>query len=184
MKKLLLFSITVCLFASCDSPNSSNQNADNKPAEIGSAQMDGMEVMAPLFVGEISNQQIWLDYIQAHNDKNLEKIAAINAEDWEGYTAEGSVIKGSNAHIEILDNWFQSANPKWEVKWMIANAVENKDGIVEQWLTTGNDYSDVDEKGNAIFQHNVHDIQFVDGKIKRINVYKRAKAEESLDFSY
>ena len=82
MKKLLLFSLMVWLFASCDSPNSSNQNADNKPAEIGSAQMDGMKAMAPLFVGEISNQQIWLDYIQAHNDKNLEKIAAINADDW------------------------------------------------------------------------------------------------------
>ena len=67
---------------------------------------------------------------------------------------------------------------------MIANAVKNNEGIVEQWLTTGNDYTDVDENGNEIFEHNVHDVMFSEGKIKRINVYKRAKAEESAEFSY
>ena len=139
--------------------------------------------MTPLFAGEISNQEIWLRYIQAHNDKNLDIIAEINADDWEGYTADGSVGT-SAAHIEILDNWFKSANPKWEVKWMIANAAKNNEGVVDNWLTTGNDYSDVDENGNEIFEHNVHDIMFVDGKIKKINVYSRAKAQESAEFSY
>jgi hypothetical protein len=67
---------------------------------------------------------------------------------------------------------------------MIANAAKNNEGVVEQWLTTGNDYSDVDENGNEIFEHNVHDIMFVDGKIKKINVYSRAKAQESAEFSY
>ena len=94
-----------------------------------------------------------------------------------------SVVKGNEAHIEILDNWFKNANPKWEVKWMIANAAKNKDGVIEQWLTTGNEYTDV-ENGNEIFEYNVHDILFENGKIKRINVYKRAKAQEEADFSY
>ena len=114
----------------------------------------------------------------------MDKIAEINAEDWEGYTADGSVVKGNNAHIEVLDNWFKSADPKWEVKWMVANAAKNKDGLLEQWLTTGNDYTDADTDGNEIFEHNVHDVLFVDGKIKKINVYKRAKAQESAEFSY
>ena len=61
---------------------------------------------------------------------------------------------------------------------------KNKDDIIEQWLTTGNEYTDVDENGNEIFEYNVHDILFEDGKIKKINVYKRAKAQEELDFSY
>lgn len=38
-----------------------------------------------LFVGNTDNQQIWIDYIQAHNDRDLDKIAAINADDWTGY---------------------------------------------------------------------------------------------------
>ena len=78
------------------------------------------------------------------------QTTAINADDWEGYTADGSVVKGSDTHIEILDNWFKTANPKWEIKWMIANAAENEDGVVVQWLTTGNDYTDTDENGNEI----------------------------------
>ena len=183
MKKLLL-SLFVISLVSCQNPQ--DQKPEESPTEkvIGSALMDGTSKMTPIIPGEVSNQTLWLDYIQAHNDRDLDKIAEINAEDWEGYTADGSVVKGNSSHIEILDNWFKTASPKWEVKWMIANAAKNKDGVIEQWLTTGNDYTDVDPDGNPIFEHNVHDILFVNGKIKKINVYKRAKAEESSDFSY
>ena len=153
MKKITLLSALATLFLiNCANPTQDYANSKLAAVEIGSASMDGIDSMAPLVVGDISNQQIWLDYIQAHNNKNLKKIADINAEDWVGYTADGSVVKGNKAHIEVLDAWFQSANPKWKVKWMIANAVTNKDGVVEQWLTTGNDYTDVDENGNETME--------------------------------
>jgi len=182
MKKNIAFIMLVLLLSSCTQNQKTNEE---KPGlEIGSALMDGTTEMTAIVAGETSNQEIWLKYIQAHNDKNLDIIAEINADDWEGYTADGSVVKGNEAHIEILDNWFKNADPKWVVKWMIANAAVNKDGITEQWLTTGNEYTDVDENGNEIFEHNVHDILFKDGKIKKINVYKRAKAQEEADFSY
>mgnify|MGYP001162587179 FL=1 len=184
MKQTYLLIMLLIFVTSCGDKQKNLTTEKSPVVEIGSALLDGTNSMTPLFIGESSNQQIWLEYIKAHNDKNLEKIAKINAEDWEGYTADGSVVKGNKAHIEVLDNWFKSANPKWEVKWMIANAVKNNEGIVEQWLTTGNDYTDVDENGNEIFEHNVHDVMFSEGKIKRINVYKRAKAEESAEFSY
>ena len=183
MKNNFAYILLIMLLIGCTDNQQQNSN-DNSNLEIGSALMDGTTEMTPIIVGETSNQDIWIKYIQAHNDKNLDIIAEINAEDWEGYTADGSVVKGNKAHIEILDNWFKSANPKWEVKWMIANAAKNNEGVTEQWLTTGNDYSDVDENGNEIFEHNVHDIMFVDGKIKKINVYSRAKAQESAEFSY
>ena len=67
---------------------------------------------------------------------------------------------------------------------MIANAGENVNGELEQWLTTGNDYYDVDADGNEIFEYNVHDVQFKNGKIVKINVYSRAKEQESKDFEY
>ncbi len=183
MQTKYFYFLLIILTISCvNIDNSEIKNSND--SIIGSAIMDGTNSMTPLMIGETENQKIWLEYIKAHNDKDLDKIAEINAEDWEGYTADGSVVKGSKAHIEILDNWFKTANPKWEVKWMIANAANNEEGILTQWLTTGNDYSDVDENGNEIFEHNVHDIQFKDGKIKEIRVYKRAKPEESSDFSY
>ena len=181
MKNIFYLSILSLILISC---SSSNQNQSSNETEIiGSGTLEnGKKVQ--IVIGDTNNEQVWIDYIKAHNDRDLDKIAEINADDWEGYTADGSVLKGNEAHIEILDNWFKTASPKWEIKWMIANAAENEEGVIVQWLTTGNDYTDVDENGNEIFEHNVHDVQFVDGKIKRINVYSRAKAQDSAEFSY
>ena len=67
---------------------------------------------------------------------------------------------------------------------MIANGVVNNDGEVEQYLTTANDFSDIDSNGTEIKEHNIHDILFVNGKIKKITVYKRAIADEAAEFSY
>lgn len=182
MKKLVILLIAISTI-SCQN-NSEIIASKSSPVEIGSALIDGTSEMTPIVAGNTSNQSVWIEYIEAHNNRDLDKIAAINAEDWEGYTAQGSVLKGTEAHIEALDNWFKTASPKWEVKWMIANAAKNKDGVIEQWLTTGNDFTDIDADGNPIFEHNVHDILFVEGKIKKINVYSRAKVQDSTSFNY
>ena len=115
MKNNFAYILLIMLLIGCTDNQQQNSNS-NSNLEIGSALMDGTTEMTPIIVGETSNQDIWIKYIQAHNDKNLDIIAGINAEDWEGYTADGSVVKGNKAHIEILDNWFKNANPKWEVK--------------------------------------------------------------------
>jgi len=43
-----------------------------------------------------------------------------------------------------------------------------------QWLTTGDDMKEIDDEGNETLLHLVHDIQIVEGKIKKIYVYSRA----------
>ncbi|MCH1498830.1 MAG: nuclear transport factor 2 family protein [Akkermansiaceae bacterium] len=132
-----------------------------------------------LLAGNTDKQNIWVDYIQAHNDRNLEKIAEINAADWEGYVPDGSVIKGNAAHIEWLKDWFSSSdNPKWEIQWMIANDGVDAEGATETWLTTGNDITFNDADGNEVTEHHVHDIQFVGNEIRRINVYSRLSPKE------
>ena len=35
-----------------------------------------------------------------------------------------------------------------------------------------------DADGNEVLEHHIHDMEFVDGKIKKINVYSRAKTME------
>ena len=67
---------------------------------------------------------------------------------------------------------------------MITNAGENEQGEIEKWLTTGNNYYDVDTYGNEIFHYNVHDVRFKDVIIVKINVYSREKEIESGEFSY
>ena len=127
-----------------------------------------------LLEGNAGKQQIWVNYIQAHNDRDLDGIATVNADDWEGYLPDGGVIKGNTTHIEFLKDWFSSSeNPKWKVMWMIANDGATNGGATETWLTTGNDITFNDADGNQATEHHVHDIQFVGDKIKRINVYSR-----------
>ena len=149
-----------------------------KATVIGTAiSEDG--TLNPLLAGDTEKQQIWLDYIEAHNDRDLEKIAEINAGDWEGYVPDGSVIKGSSAHIEWLKNWFASSdNPQWRVKWMIANDGVNAEGATETWLTTGNDITFNDANGDEVTEHHVHDIRFAGDEIKRVNVYSRLSPKE------
>ena len=170
--------ISLLLFSCDKKPNNSNN-----PVIIGSYKNDAGKIV-PITVGEVTNQQIWLDYIKAHNEKDLEKIAEINSEKWEGYTADGSVGKGNDTHIAILDNWFKNESPRWDVRWMIANSSENEDGEIEEWLTTGNDFYNVGADGNDIFEYNVHDVQFKDGKIIRVNVYSRAKEQGLIEYNY
>ena len=45
-----------------------------------------------LLAGDTDKQRIWVDYIQAHNDRDLDGIAEINADDWEGYLPDGGFI--------------------------------------------------------------------------------------------
>ena len=165
MKKLLLLTILSAFILSCE-----NKTAD---LVIGSTLGNDGE-SSKIVVGDTSNQQIWIDYIDAHNERDLDKIAEINADDWVGYPPNGNVIRGNEAHIEFLDEWFSSsANPKWTVKWMIANKGEDVEGVMQEFLTTGNDITFSDEEGNEVVENHIHDIMFEEGKIKTIFVYSK-----------
>ncbi len=133
----------------------------------------------PLTAGDTAKQQIWLDYIAAHNERDLEKIAFINADDWEGYTPDGAVIHSNKTHIAWLDAWFKSGdNPRWVVRWMIASSGLNAEGAAEHWLTTGNDITFNDAEGNRVTEHHVHDVQFMGDQIKQVYVYSRPQVSE------
>ena len=62
----------------------------------------------------------------------------------------------------------------WKVNWMATNTVEQKDGENKNWLTTGNDVTDTLD-GVEITIHSILDANIVDGKIKQLYVYDRAK---------
>ena len=67
--------------------------------------------------------------------------------------------------------------PMWKVNWMVTNTVEQKDGENKNWLTTGNDITDTLD-GVEITIHSILDANIVDGKIKQLYVYDRAKDKE------
>ena len=181
MKKLLTLLLAAFLFTACNdakkNDGEASKNEDLKPTVIGSAYMEDRSVSL-ITGGDLNTEKVWLDYVQAHNDKNLEKIAELNHPEWEGFLPDGRTLKGTDAQMELLKTWFETSNPKWEVQWMITNDSKNEKGEMTHWLTTGNTYTDSDADGNEILEHHIHDMQFVDGKIKKINVYSRAKTME------
>ena len=92
MKKIYSIILILIVTTGCQNTQVSKSSEKGLPIEIGSAMMDGTDMMTPIIVGEVSNQDTWLDYINAHNEKNLDRIAEINAADWEGYTADENVM--------------------------------------------------------------------------------------------
>ena len=181
MKKLFTLLFAGFVLAACNDAQNSNEKVstkeDLKPTVIGSAYMEDRSVN-PITGGDLNTEQVWLDYVQAHNDKNLEKIAELNHPEWEGFLPDGRTLKGTDAQMELLKTWFETSNPSWEVQWMITNDSKNEKGEMTHWLTTGNTYTDTDADGNEGLEHHIHDMEFVDGKIKKINVYSRAKTME------
>lgn len=124
----------------------------------------------PLFAGNTANAQIWVDYIQAHNDRDFEQIAAMNAEDFRGLTAQGEVVEGSAAQTAFLQNWVAAEEPKWQVWWVIANDGLNAEGAMEEWLATGTVVTNTSADGTQTKSYETIDVLLEDGKIKLLNV--------------
>jgi hypothetical protein len=130
-----------------------------------------------LTAGEMSSVAIWEKYIDAHNNRNIEDIKSMNADDIKIYGPRGEYIEGSKAHEEFLKVWFSTNNPKWSPKYYIANDVINTDGNnTEHWVTSSLNLSLIDgDKVLKVVQ--IHDALISDGKVKKFYVYERLKQD-------
>ena len=123
-----------------------------------------------LRAGDTASVQIWVDYIQAHNDRDFDKIVAMNADDFKGIAASGEVVEGSAAQTAFLEEWIAAERPQWQVWWVIANDGENAEGKMEQWLATGNVVTTTDPDGAERRTYETVDVLLEGGKIKLLNV--------------
>ena len=131
----------------------------------------------PLLAGSAVNAQLWIDYIQAHNERDFDKIAAMNAADFKGITAGGEVVSGSEAQAAFLRNWVATENPQWAVWWVIPNDSENEEGGMEEWLATGNVITATGPDGTERKTYETVDILIEDGKIRLLNVASQTMPE-------
>ena len=176
MKKLLLITLISSVLMSCQSPNEIDFKHPKQPTVIGYEYNEEGEKLN-IIAGNVAITDLYLEYIQAHNDKNLDKIFEIDMDEIIIKAANGSVYKGRDSHKEELDNWFASSNPVWKVKLMVANTAQGKDGKNQNWLTTGVDLVQTTD-GNSVISHHIVDVNFVDGKIKELNAYDRASEKK------
>ncbi len=119
----------------------------------------------PLYVGDLSNMKIWEEYIQAHNDRDFEKIASMNAEDFSVVMANGQIVVGSEAQRKTLEGWIQESNTTWEIQWIIPNNAENDEGEMKEWLATGQMLTMTDSEGNTSMEYHLVDVKLDEGKI-------------------
>ena len=131
----------------------------------------------PLYGGNQANVAIWRDYIQAHNDRDFDKIAAMNAPNFKGVAAHGEVIEGSEAHSTFLKTWVQTQRTTWKVWWAIANDGENEEGEMEEWLATGTLVTTTNPDGTTVSAYETIDVLLENGKVKLLNVASQQMPE-------
>ena len=100
MKKyILLFAI---LLASCDAPI-------EEPTGSGYWVVGDVEEK---FVNASDDYtDIYTAWLDAHNDKDLEKVLSYETEDVRLELPDGTVIEGKEAHAQALENYFEETNP-------------------------------------------------------------------------
>jgi hypothetical protein len=132
----------------------------------------------PLFAGDVANIEIWTEYLQAHNDRDFEKVAAMNTEDFSGIAPTGERVSSSAAQREFLEAWIEASNPRWRVYWVIANDGENAEGVMEEWLATGSFVTFKAADGSELTEYHTIDVQLENGKIKVGNAAAQQMPQE------
>ena len=131
----------------------------------------------PLYGGNQANLAIWSDYIQAHNDRDFDKIAAMNAPNFKGVAAHGEVIRGPEAHSAFLKTWIETQQTTWKIWWVIANDGENEDGEMEEWLATGTLVTTTNPDGTEVTSYETIDVLLENGKVRLLNVASQQMPE-------
>ena len=174
MKKVLL-SICVLLITQTSFAGHHEKNEGSSKTIIGYEIIDGQRL--DIAAGDTSAVDIWVEYVEAHNLRDLEAIDNMNADDFEGRAANGIVIKGREAHAAFLKEWFATSSPSWQYNYAMANDVIQADGSVQYWVTSLYTLTDIID-GEEVVREEMFDIRIENGKILNIMVASRAVISE------
>ena len=174
MKKALL-SICVLLLAQTSFAGHHEKSEEANKTIIGYEILDGERL--DIVAGKSSNVDIWVEYVEAHNKRDLETIDSMNADDFEGRAANGIIVRGPEAHAAFLKEWFATSNPSWEYNYAMANDVIQADGSAQYWVTSVYTLTDTID-GEEVVREEMFDVQIENGKIKNILVASRAVISE------
>ena len=170
-----LLSICVLLLAQTSFAGHHEKSEEANKTIIGYEILDGERL--DIVAGNSSNVDIWVEYVEAHNKRDLETIDSMNADDFEGRAANGIIVKGPEAHAAFLKEWFATSNPSWEYNYAMANDVIQADGSAQYWVTSVYTLTDTID-GEEVVREEMFDVQIENGKIKNILVASRAVISE------
>ena len=172
MKKLLILLSIFMISTSCETPESSSQVIGYSVATDG----ERTDILA---VSEDIGS-VWATYIDAHNERDLEGIRALDAEDFQAFGPAGEVVEGTDAHIAFLTEWFEVNNPRWTILWAISNSGQTPEGEYLDFVTAGHEVT-LSVDGNDITVYQVIDANIADGKIVNFNVFQQEKGQASAE---
>ena len=130
-----------------------------------------------IVAGDPSLVKIWVDYVEAHNQRDLEAIDKTNADDMVGKAPNGVIVNGSAEHAAFLKNWFETSNPSWEFVYAMANDVPQADGSIHHWITSSYKVTDTID-GKEVVARESFDVRIENNKIKEIIVASRQVLSE------
>ena len=175
MNKILL-SISILLLAQFSFAGHHEAGEMVEKTVIGNEISDD-GVTLNIHAGDLATVEIWVNYLNAHNDRDLAAIGKADAEDFKGWAPNGLVIDGPAAHAAFLKEWFTTSSPKWEYMYGIANDVTAEDGSIQQWVTSGVKVTG-SAGGEEVISHQIVDARIENGKVKMLLVYARADTAE------
>jgi|TARA_B110000483_G_scaffold23065_1_gene26771 hypothetical protein len=167
----ILFIISTVLLAQFSF--AAHHEAGEKHATVIGYETSDEGTQMDIHAGNLSAIDIWVNYVEAHNTRDLAAINAANTPDFKGWAANGVIIDGAVAHAAFLKEWFAASNPKWKYKYAIANDVPQEDGSVNRWVTSSYTLTDIID-GKEVTSEEMYDVRIENGKIKNIYVAARA----------
>lgn len=191
MKRLVLFCMTLVLVSSCavsigNSKKSLPQDQDCEPKvvekiievdkEVGYLKTPSKTYTASS--GDDSVVDLWDQYIQVHNDRNIDAIMEMESDDIQIWGPEGEYIKGKEAHAQFLAAWFEGANPMWNTFFSFPMKVNDMASQNNgQWVVSGAQVTMSVESDQLQFIH-LFDVYFENGKVNKFYVYQRIPTPE------
>ena len=110
---------------------------------------------------------VWMKYIDAHNNQDLETIASMGVDSLYILGPDGSEIKSKEEQAALLEGWFAVANPKWDAYWgMPYKSVPSG----ADWVIAGHNVTQTIE-GEETTMLQMIDGEIKDGKVVRFFVY-------------
>ena len=121
-------------------------------------------------VGSDDITDIWVKYIDAHNDRDMKTIMEMESDSIKIVGPDGARIIGKEMHEQALTAWFEAEDPKWEIYW--AMPYEGVNGGAT-WVVAGHAVT-LNVEGEEVKVNSMIDGEIVDGKVNRFFVYNMA----------
>ena len=157
MKKLILISLIIA-FIGCN--------------PVSEKVADGVGFFKPMpdekfIAGSDDVMDLWMSYIDAHNNQDMDAIMSISADSIYILGPDGSEVKSKVEQANLLEGWFAAANPKWDAYWgMPYKSIPSG----ADWIMAGHNVTQTIDRVESTELHMI-DGEIKDGKVIRFFVY-------------